>query len=175
MTNNMTLEISTQTKKPSDLVSMVKRMQLQVSRVNRNINWDTLPNNRSKKKSNGRDFILFLFKTKDTMNPFQWAKYIINNKEMYVSLDGNNRTNQIYFFNENPLRYFPEKLQDLPIIDISLLAVRDEDLKSTEKFNNKFKNIIGKVPYKLLSSPGTKYSIRDWFVDEYIKTLNNKK
>lgn len=74
--------------------------------------WLVVPNAK-KNKPNSKDYILFLFRTKNTVDPISFGEEIKNGNKMYINVDGNNRINSIMHFIQKPFDIFPEYLADL--------------------------------------------------------------
>lgn len=62
------------------------------------------------KKTNIHDFILFMKKTKNTVNPLLFVEKIMDGKKKHIIIDGNNRLNAIISFIKHPFDIFPEYL-----------------------------------------------------------------
>jgi len=74
--------------------------------------WLVVPNAK-KNRANSKDYILFLFRTKNTVDPISFGEEIKNGNKMYINVDGNNRINSIMHFIQKPFEIFPEYLADL--------------------------------------------------------------
>lgn len=72
-------------------------------RMQRKIRWVDF--DKSSKKANNYDFIQFMLKTKNTVNPLLLLERIVNNKKCMFVIDGNNRLNAIISFLNRPFYY----------------------------------------------------------------------
>jgi hypothetical protein len=75
-------------------------------RMQRKIRWVDF--DKSSKKANNYDFIKFMLKTKNTVNPLLLLERIVNNRKCMFVIDGNNRINAIISFLSKPLYYLDD-------------------------------------------------------------------
>lgn len=59
-------------------------------------------------KTNSMDFIKFIIKTGNTVNPLLLVEKIVNGKKSLLVIDGNNRVNAILLFIQSPLYFYSE-------------------------------------------------------------------
>jgi hypothetical protein len=119
-------------------------------KFNRDLMWDIIPtsiNSKKKKKANFKEYILFLIKTKNSVFPLSLGSHIINNKEFWYVIDGNNRINAIITFLDNPFKIFSEYYVILfDYID----NINNE--KITKEHKTQIKITIEKFNYRKLST-----------------------
>lgn len=114
-------------------------------RMQRKIRWVDF--DASSKKANNYDFIRFMIKTKNTVNPLLLLERIVNNKKCMFVIDGNNRINAIISFLIKPLYYLDEYIpKDLPD-DIKQQLKNTSLIKLTNEFNT-FKKFCSSNGFK---------------------------
>lgn len=64
-----------------------------------------------KKRPSYSEYIEFLFKTNNSIDPISFGHIIQNNNEQYINIDGNNRMNAIIKFVKMPIFVFKETLK----------------------------------------------------------------
>lgn len=101
----------------SDLYGMYKEGRLVKARIQRKKRWvDKRP--KDKHKTNNEDFIRFIIKTGNTVNPLLLVERIDDNKKKNIIIDGNNRLNAIIDFIERPLKYVGEIMPNIYTEDV---------------------------------------------------------
>ena len=114
--------------------------------------WTIHPVINGKEKPNYKDYIDFLYKTKNTIDPISFGAEIKSikgkNETIYINVDGNNRINAIITFLETPLLIYPDYLNHL----ITLLnKIIKETAKITEVERDKFINFIKNLNYHTIT------------------------
>jgi hypothetical protein len=113
--------------------------------------WTIHPVQNGKAKPNYKDYIDFLYKTKNTIDPISFGAEIKSikgkNETIYINVDGNNRINAIITFLETPLLIYPEYLKPL----ITLLDKTIETYKITEVERDKFIDFIKSLNYHTIT------------------------
>jgi hypothetical protein len=98
--------------------------------------WTIHPVINGKPKPNYKDYIDFLRKTKNTIDPISFGEEIKNINEkpetIYINVDGNNRINAIITFMQTPLIIYPEYLTPLnelldTFIDKKIITILDKE------------------------------------------------
>ena len=140
--------------------------------------WLNTPDKNNKKPSFS-EYIKFLFKTENSVDPISFGIIIQDNIEFYVNIDGNNRLNAIMTFIKKPLvifkyelsdeiklikKYIPEKVfNNLDYNTLSgfrRLTDIDEIIKyiKTQEDHVQLENIMIKIQKKLLLNKSDKFT-----------------
>jgi hypothetical protein len=103
-------DIETRTWNVSDLI---KHKDVIIKpKFQRDAYWTMLPEN-GKNFCNNKEYILFLIKHRHTCYPLSLAIEYVDNKKIYIIIDGNNRINAIIKFMEYPYKLFKERFEEL--------------------------------------------------------------
>jgi len=151
MNHNLSIENTTwQVKELQRIVSLGRIIKPKFQRKSR---WLITPDKNHKKPSYS-EYIKFLYKTENSVDPISFGIIIKSNEVFYVNIDGNNRLNAIMTFIKTPLVIFRDKLKT--------------ELKELEKYIPK--NIINSIDYSILSSFRRLDDITQ--IKDYIKDQN---
>ena len=90
----------------------------------RKSNWINLPDDDNSNKPNNKEYMEFLIKNKNSINPISLGYNIKEDKECYIIIDGNNRLNCIIKFYNKPYKLFKEYYEKI----INLIDNNDEIL-----------------------------------------------
>ena len=95
--------------------------------------------------ANAADYIKFLYKTKNTINAFSFGEKISEDKKIYISVDGNNRTWAIMEFIKHPLSIFNENNKILSdIINSSKdISIEDKNILINHIHSLNYESIYG--------------------------------
>ncbi len=129
--NNMNsdLQVSNCTWKVQDLYQLVKNNQIKKPKFQRKKKWMELPYDKdgiNHNKPNYQEYIDFLFRTKNTINPISFGERISDGVLIYDNIDGNNRINAIVTFIDSPFIVYPIYLYNLNQIIKSLDSINLE-------------------------------------------------
>ena len=104
-------------------------------------------NSSKRKRASYEEFLLFLFKTRNSVAAISLGSYLNNNEEHYIVIDGNNRINAIICFLISPYTVFTKLYTELfEYID----SIPDE--KINKDIKNTIKNTIQHLTYRQLST-----------------------
>ncbi len=121
-----------------DLLTYINNSQIKKPKFQRQKKWRNLPvddNGKPNNKPNYKQYIEFLFKTKNSIDPISFGKQIDHNTTIYYNVDGNNRINAIIEFIKKPLYLFKENLNDLyTFIDNELDNIEDPNKQLLKDF-----------------------------------------
>jgi hypothetical protein len=98
--------------------------------------WTIVPHN-TKKGPSYLEYIKFLYKTKNSVDPISFGTLVINNNINYINIDGNNRINAIITFINRPLIVFEKEYSEY---------------LDKLKFNKKIYNIVLNLSYNTLGT-----------------------
>ncbi len=134
--------------------------------------WTVQPVINGKPKPNYREYIDFLFDTKNTIDPISFGEEnkIINGESItrYVNVDGNNRINAIITFMQTPLIIYPEYLK--PFSELLDTFVIKNIITTQDK--EKFIHFLTNLDYEKLSR--LKHFKSLYEKNQEIKTILNK-
>jgi hypothetical protein len=99
-----------------------------------------------------REFIDFLYRVKNTVQPISFSEKIEGGKKTYENIDGNNRINAIWTFIKHPFSIYPEYLAP-----INTLISQIQELTSTEQ--TILSDFIAKLSYKQISQFRRQYDL----------------
>jgi hypothetical protein len=100
----------------SELYRLTRNNQIKKPKFQRKKKWMELPydsNEVKHHKPNYQEYIDFLFRTKNTINPISFGERISNGILIYDNIDGNNRINAIITFINSPFVIYPKYLDNL--------------------------------------------------------------
>lgn len=139
MESNTNVEITTETWSLKKLAE--KKDKIVKSQFQRNSNWSLHPNPKNEKKSNIRDYIIFLSNIGHSVLPISLGEYISNNEIRYSVIDGNNRINAIITFLDHPLKVFPDlKLALFDVLD-EIMNNKEEDKETIQELKEQIHNL----------------------------------
>ncbi len=145
MTSKMSINNTTWT--PAELLekyTKIKKPKFQRDKV---WNVNSLDNPSKKKRASYEEFLLFLFKTRNSVAAISLGSYLNNNEEHHVVIDGNNRINSIICFLISPYKVFTRLYAELfQYID----SITDE--KINKNIKDTIKNKIQNLTYRQLST-----------------------
>lgn len=113
------------------------------TKFQRRLRWTRLPS-KNVEKASMREFVDFLYRVKNTVQPISFSEKIEGGKKTYENIDGNNRINAIWTFVKHPFSIYPEYL-DL----INALISRIQELAPTE--HAILSDFIAKLSYSQIS------------------------
>jgi hypothetical protein len=99
-----------------ELYRLTKNNQIKKPKFQRKKKWMELPyddDGVKHNKPNYQEYIDFLFRTKNTINPISFGERIQNGILIYDNIDGNNRINAIITFINSPFVIYPKYLDNL--------------------------------------------------------------
>jgi len=135
MTSEQTkMSITNTTWTPDELLKRYSKIKK--PKFNRDLVWTikSTDNNSKRKRANFEEFLLFLFKTRNTVSAISLGAYLHNNEEYHVVIDGNNRINAIVSFFTCPYNVFTEYYNELfQYIDTITDDKMDKNIKDTCK------------------------------------------
>jgi len=134
------------------------------TRYQRTLKWTRLPS-KNVEKASMREFIDFLYRVKNTVQPISFAEKIEGGKKTYENIDGNNRINAIWTFIKHPFSIYPEYLAP-----INTLISQIQELAPTEQ--TILSDFITKLSYKQISQFRRQYEL--YATNLEIKLLFNK-
>lgn len=142
MLNNITREtrvLKNESWPISDLIKQINSKKIKKPKFQRQKKWLEHPNPNNEYVPNDKNYIKFLYKTKNSVDPITFGD---NSKlNSLENIDGNNRINAINNFLNNPFKLFPEFLEDLNKLIDNLQSLNNEDKKI-------LKNIFSSIDYK---------------------------
>ena len=113
------------------------------TKYQRRLRWTRLPS-KNVEKASMREFIDFLYRVKNTVQPISFSEKIEGGKKTYENIDGNNRINAIWTFIKHPFSIYPEYLAP-----INTLISQIQELTSAEQ--TILSDFIAKLSYKQIS------------------------
>ena len=147
LTQQTRMSINNTTWTPTELLERYSKIKK--PKFNRDLVWTINPidNNSRKKRANFEEFMLFLFKSRNTVSAISLGSYLQNNEEYHVVIDGNNRINAIVSFFTCPYNVFAIYYQDLFQY---ITGVSDE--KMGKNIKDSCKKAIQGLSYRELST-----------------------
>ena len=147
ITQQSKMTITNTTWTPAELLERYNKIKK--PKFNRDLVWSVKSTdiNSKKKRANFEEFLLFLFKTRNTVSAISLGSYLHNNEEYHVVIDGNNRINAIVSFFTSPYSVFTGHYNELfEYID----SIPDD--KMVQNMKETFKNSIQNLSYRELST-----------------------
>ena len=146
-TKQSRMTITNTTWTPAELLERYNKIKK--PKFNRDLVWTikSTDNTTKRKRANFEEFLLFLFKTRNTVSAISLGAYLQNNEEYHVVIDGNNRINAIVSFFTCPYDVFTSYYNELfEYID----NIRDD--KMTVNTKEGCKKAIKDLTYRKLST-----------------------
>jgi len=96
-----------------DLIKNVKLNKIIKPKFQRKQRWNVIPIKYKKKSPPSyNEYIKFLYRTKNSVDVISFGTIIINNEQLFINVDGNNRINAIIKFIQKPLMVLNDVFSD---------------------------------------------------------------
>lgn len=108
-TSHCSYAIVSETWTVKTLMRYIENQSICKTKFQRKLKWTLKPTN--SRCANMRDYVIFLFQTKNSLQPLAFGKTIVKCATRLENIDGNNRINAIYRFMIQPFSLFDEYIE----------------------------------------------------------------
>jgi hypothetical protein len=144
-----------------ELIDKINNQEIFKPQFQRKKKWDIQP--KRENTPNIKNYIKFLLETENSVHAITFGQDTTSHKIRYSNIDGNNRINAINLFVNEPLKVFPEYLEDIKnFIDTLSLDINDK---------NTFKNFFEEISYNDLMNFKYRLFFKDKGHEEFYKKI----